>query len=1584
MKKIVFQFIFFSLFLSAIGYGQTTIYTQDFEILNDGYTASAAGGSGSTDVFNRVNPSIGGNNTFIWAAEDMDNASGVSGNETIILDQIDVTGYGDFTFSIDFLTPNTNDWDVASEVLITYSLDGGPSQNLLWVQNQGSTFNDPASIDTDFDGDGEVGEELPALVDDEPAGVGSNFENFSSNQIFLSGNSTLDITITFNDLTQNDVGLYMDNIEVIGTAPCTGQPSLQASNITFSNESLNSIDVSWTAGTGGDEHILVARKGTDVSFTPTDGTDYSTDAASGDFSNAINQTAGNKVVYTGSATSTSITGLCDNTTYYFQVFHYCSNSSFDYLTSSGTNNDGSQNTSTNAVGNNIYTQDFEVLNDGYTASATGGSGSTDVFNRVNPNIGGNNTFIWAAEDTDSVTGGSPTLTLDQIDVTGLSDFTFSIDLLTPNTNDWDGPDEVLITYSLDGGVSQNLLLIRNTGGGTNEPAAIDRDNDGNGDIGEELPAIDDDEPAGVGSNFENFSSDQISLSSNSTLDITVEYISLTQNDTGLYIDNIEVSSTSAVSSIDEDSSISDVMSQPASGTIASTVDLYSNAVTVFEFQVSDSASSDTDDTEISQFRLIPGPDNTANWQDVIQGIRIESSNSNSVLEVSKSQFVSKTNDEIVIEILDNTDGEMTIASGTTVTFTIKVFLEESGIIDNEIIQFAMPTDSTDWLVPISGSSLFECSFTAFNGNTFTIEVDGDGLDFISDASDTNINEAMTTIEVANTDANGNVDRDLTDDVEITSTGTLTGDPVTITPVDGVASFSSLTHTAIGTGLTLTASTTAAGVMDATSSTFDIREVPELMISEIADPADHLNPNSSRYIELYNTGTTTIDFNSDTYYIHNESIGSIQLTGSLPANSYYIIALDASGFNAEYGFDADLISNIVNFNGNDVVYLSTGDSQSSLFDIYGVIANNNSSSQPWDYTNTRVYRDIPTVSQPKSTYIDSEWTIASSPSDGIDMTPGVKENDYIYSNDADTWTKEGNGGDPDGVIATTQNILVKSGTATLNDATSVNRIIVADGATLIIEDLLTIDGDFISEGTTIFRSNATTTAALAEVPTNSRIRGNGFQIERFVPATSRSFRYISPSVDTQNSTNPTIYDNWQEGGSSAGSYGTHITGSTIGANGLDQTSSGSPSLYQWNEGTQVWEAITSTNQPSDVLAAGDAYAMLIRGDRTTTLNSDTALGPPTTLRTTGQIVTGDIAIGTDVGELAQNQGEFSLIGNPYQAQVDLELLLKNHNTDLSGQFAYIYDPNITSIGGYVTIDLGTGAANGITTSTPNTSDANRFLQPNQAFFVETTASSPTPALTFVESIKSTNVTNVDTFSEDDTEESPQFIIINLYDDDEQTIKDGVRVKFDSKYSNLVNEKDAPKFWNDFEWFSLVNNNNYMSIESRAIPQQAEIVSLYTGNYQSSNYHFSIDIQNMDYANIQLYDNYLGIYTDLSSGVNTIPFTVDNSIPNSVAGNRFELFFDSVNLSNDDFKRNKIKIYPNPVQNQQLTISGLTEFSQNQEVNIRIYNLLGQEIYRQKLNVTSQQETIKFSKLPVGSYFLNLTSNQQSHTIPFIVK
>ena len=201
--------IFLITLISSILLGD--VITIDFETDGSGYSASATEGSGYTDVFNRSNPNIGGNSTYLWAAEDLSLS-----DPYLSLSQIDITNATSFTFSIDLLAHHYNDWDNSDELLITYSIDGGSNQNLIWVQNIGGTYNETAALDTDFDGDGECLYVLPSLTTGTSGCTTSSnaFETFSSSTISLSSNTTLDLKLQFNNLTSTDEGIYLDNIRI--------------------------------------------------------------------------------------------------------------------------------------------------------------------------------------------------------------------------------------------------------------------------------------------------------------------------------------------------------------------------------------------------------------------------------------------------------------------------------------------------------------------------------------------------------------------------------------------------------------------------------------------------------------------------------------------------------------------------------------------------------------------------------------------------------------------------------------------------------------------------------------------------------------------------------------------------------------------------------------------------------------------------------------------------------------------------------------------------------------------------------------------------------------------------------------------------------------------------------------------------------------------------------------------------------------------------------------------------------------------------------------------------------------------------
>jgi hypothetical protein len=122
---------------------------------------------------------------------------------------------------------------------------------------------------------------------------------------------------------------YIDDINVFCSVTSCSDPTLDASSVTFSSVSNASMTVNWTNGDGA-RRLVVARESSAVSFTPTDNTTY---ASTSDFSAGTDLGSGNKVVYSGTASAFTMTGLNGGSTYYFKVFEYnCTNGLEQYYT----------------------------------------------------------------------------------------------------------------------------------------------------------------------------------------------------------------------------------------------------------------------------------------------------------------------------------------------------------------------------------------------------------------------------------------------------------------------------------------------------------------------------------------------------------------------------------------------------------------------------------------------------------------------------------------------------------------------------------------------------------------------------------------------------------------------------------------------------------------------------------------------------------------------------------------------------------------------------------------------------------------------------------------------------------------------------------------------------------------------------------------------------------------------------------------------------------------------------------------------------------------------------------------------------
>ncbi|MEX0321423.1 MAG: PEP-CTERM sorting domain-containing protein [Puniceicoccaceae bacterium] len=207
MNKVI-SFLICSTVFAVGANAQTIISSLDFESAGGYSTNQTEFSDGFGDYFTRTDgtniSAVGYTNSGNWfAAQDIDGDGSLPG---ILTWTIDVSGFTGLNFNFDVAEDDANDanndWDNSDFVHVTYSIDSGSSQNLIWFENDGSEFNSAPLLDTDFDGTGDGTE------------VTETWSNFAA---AISGTgSSLVISVEF-QLNSGDEDLAIDNLEVTGT-----------------------------------------------------------------------------------------------------------------------------------------------------------------------------------------------------------------------------------------------------------------------------------------------------------------------------------------------------------------------------------------------------------------------------------------------------------------------------------------------------------------------------------------------------------------------------------------------------------------------------------------------------------------------------------------------------------------------------------------------------------------------------------------------------------------------------------------------------------------------------------------------------------------------------------------------------------------------------------------------------------------------------------------------------------------------------------------------------------------------------------------------------------------------------------------------------------------------------------------------------------------------------------------------------------------------------------------------------------------------------------------------------------------------
>ena len=158
---------------------------------------------------------------------------------------------------------------------------------------------------------------------------------------------------------------------------------------------------------------------------------------------------------------------------------------------------------------------------------------------------------------------------------------------------------------------------------------------------------------------------------------------------------------------------------------------------------------------------------------------------------------------------------------------------------------------------------------------------------------------------------------------------------------------------------------------------------QVFITEIADPNNNAN---ARYVELYNAGGSPVNLAGWVLGIeyNANSAGPTtnnNLSGTIAAGGFFIIADNAANFTSAFGFAPDQ-DGTINSNGDDRYFLYNA--SSTLVDIFGV-PGTDGTNQCHEFEDGRAER-VASVTTGNATWTPAEWNI-----DSDDTTPACAQN-----------------------------------------------------------------------------------------------------------------------------------------------------------------------------------------------------------------------------------------------------------------------------------------------------------------------------------------------------------------------------------------------------------------------------------------------------------------------------------------------------------------------------------------------------------------------------------------------------------------
>ncbi|MEQ9308658.1 MAG: T9SS type A sorting domain-containing protein [Balneolaceae bacterium] len=304
------------LIISGTAFGQSTIYSQDFETDLSGYsqTPSQSPSSDPGDqYFSRAEPSdsdiyegaVGPytnvTNSWLFVGSNPNTINGGSPG-ILSLDAINVSGFNDLEFSADW-GGVPSDWDASDEIRVEYNFDGGSWSTLYSFSSSGTNL--PLNL-----ADNAVGGDNTA----NGTTLTYALQSIVSDNFTTSGSeSTLNIRIVV-DAGANYEAFGLDNIIVTGTASGGSATKLAVTAVNGGDSPTEGATFSVTVqAQDGDDNPANVSEDVDITLTKASGTGSLGGTLTGTISNGSNSITISGVTFDTDGSGISITAADDAT-----------------------------------------------------------------------------------------------------------------------------------------------------------------------------------------------------------------------------------------------------------------------------------------------------------------------------------------------------------------------------------------------------------------------------------------------------------------------------------------------------------------------------------------------------------------------------------------------------------------------------------------------------------------------------------------------------------------------------------------------------------------------------------------------------------------------------------------------------------------------------------------------------------------------------------------------------------------------------------------------------------------------------------------------------------------------------------------------------------------------------------------------------------------------------------------------------------------------------------------------------------------------------------------------------------------------